>query len=279
MTTTRIHPDTTLGAVALTVANLDRSLAFYQDIIGLQIHAENGDTVHLGAGKDDLVVLTENKKASPVRMGRGLYHYAILVPSRYELAKSLVRFIETETPLQGASDHFVSEAIYLADPDGTGIEIYRDLPRSEWTYPGGTLNIGTVAMDTQGVLDEYRANPTEWTGLHPDTQMGHMHLHVTNIAEGEHFYNELMGFDPVINLGGFMSFLSAGGYHHHIGIRQGMRAAPDALGLRWYTIQLPTTAALDGLVKGLRAANIEVRDEADGVYLHDPAGNGIRLIA
>ena len=206
-----IHPDTRLGHVHLTVSDLERSLTFYQGVLGFQLHRGEGDTASLGAGRDDLLVLTERPGAIRVPHRSGLYHYAILVPSRLALAGSLKNLIETDVRQVGGADHLVSEALYLEDPDGNGIEIYRDCPRSQWQYDSGILRMATDPLDYTGILDELNGSPARWTGLHPDTVLGHMHLHVSDLADATDFYEQVLGFDLVTSMGGTASFLSAGG--------------------------------------------------------------------
>ncbi|MEM7348358.1 MAG: VOC family protein [Chloroflexota bacterium] len=275
--------DIQLGYVHLTVANLDRSLAFYQDIIGLELHQQQTGTAYLGVGDKPLLRLTEQPNARRVSGTTGLYHFAILVPSRLALAQSLKRIAETRTPVEGFADHLVSEAIYLPDPDGNGIEIYRDRPRTEWTYePNGRLNMGTDPLDVEGVLGELAGNPQPWTGLHPDTVMGHIHLHVAHLEEAETFYRDVLGFDLMLQYGGMASFLSVGGYHHHLGFNTwaGVGAPPpptDALGLRWWTINLPNQAALDQLLAQLAHSDIVTETMDEGWFLRDPAQNGLML--
>jgi len=217
MTNSTIHPDTVLGYVHLTVSDMGQSLDFYQQSLGMTIHRREGNTAYLGAGQADLLMLTENREARQVRGTTGLYHFAILVPSRVELAQSLKRIAEMRTPVEGFADHLVSEAIYLPDPDGNGIEIYRDRPRAEWQYSGNQLKMATDPLDIDGVMAELQGNNGEWSGMHSDTVIGHIHLHVANIAQAEAFYNGVLGFDLVLRYGPSASFLSAGGYHHQIG--------------------------------------------------------------
>src|SRR5215510_10295046 len=162
-----------IGAVSLNVTSLARLLPFYQDIIGLKIQHQEGKTVALGAGGEDLLILHENPDAPRIRGVTGLYHYAILLPSREALALQLKHFAETRTQLQGLSDHLVSEAIYLADPEGNGIEIYRDRPRSDWYDENGEFQMGTVAMDVDGVFSALEDPDTaEWQPMPTDTVMG-----------------------------------------------------------------------------------------------------------
>lgn len=177
-----------IGTVYLNVANLKKMLTFYQDIIGLKLHRQEDNTAYLGVGGEDLLALNHTPNAPRVGGITGLYHFAILLPSRAALARSLKRLADTQTPLQGLSDHFVSEAIYLADPEGNGIEIYRDRPRDVW-YKNGQLDMGTVAMDVDGVMSTYTDEDTTWNGLPSGTIMGHIHLHVASVPNAEAFIN------------------------------------------------------------------------------------------
>jgi catechol 2,3-dioxygenase len=279
-----IHPATRLGYVHLTVSNLEQALSFYQQSLGFQVHSRENGTARLGAGREDLVVLTEQPQARRVAGTTGLYHFAILVPSRLELARSLRHLGETRTPLQGFSDHLVSEAIYLADPDGNGIEIYRDRPRSEWQYDQGRLRMATDPLDIQGLLAELNDQPETWSGLHPETVLGHVHLHVAHINQAETFYVDVLGFELMVRYGPTASFLAAGGYHHHLGINtwNGVGAPPpppDAVGLRWYIVYLPDEAELNRVAARVRQAGLPLEERPEGLLLHDPAGNGLILSA
>lgn len=271
-----------IGAAALNVSNLRRSVAFYENIIGLAVHDESGDRVTLGApgGAIPLLHLTEQPNGSPSRGGTGLYHFALLVPAQVELARVLRHFSQTRTPLQGLSDHFVSEAIYLADPDGNGIEIYRDRPRSEWTFENGALNMGTVYMDVEGVMRALDGHDPTWRKLPAATLMGHMHLHVSNLAETQRFYGDLLGLDVMVRFPGAALFMSKDGYHHHMGLNTWRRGAPspitpDTLGLRWFEMRLG--AAHEAALARLAEADVPLEQRDAGVLVRDPAGNGILL--
>jgi catechol 2,3-dioxygenase len=275
-----IHPDTRLGYVHLTVSDLVRASEFYQNVLGFQFQRRDGDTAHLGAGEDDLVVLTERRGARRVPRRTGLYHFAIRVPSRLALAGSLQNLIETNAQRVGGADHLVSEALYLEDPDGNGIEVYRDRTRSDWQYRNGVLQMATDPLDYQGILAELESSSVTWTGLWPDTIIGHVHLHVADLAAATAFYEKVLGFDLVTSMGGSASFLSAGGYHHHVGLNtwNGVGAPPpppDAVGLRYFVVQLPDQEELARLRARLEEAAVtfEVRD--DGVFVRDPSQNGI----
>ena len=251
-----IHEKTHLGYVHLTVTDLERSTTWYQEALGFQIHRQEGDTAYLGAGREDLLVLTGNPQARKVAHTTGLYHFAILVPSRLALAQSLQNMIDTETRIGGWSDHLVSEAIYLDDPDGNGIEIYRDRPRDTWNYDNDHVRMAVDPFDARGVLNELKPERPPWNGLEPETVLGHMHVHVAHLAEAEAFYRDVLGFGMMAHLMGSASFVSAGGYHHHIGMNTwagvGVPPAPeDAVGLRYFTIHLPEASECDRLVERL----------------------------
>jgi catechol 2,3-dioxygenase len=276
-----IHPNTAIGAVTLIVANLQRSLNYYQHHIGLRLHQQDDGAATLGAGEATLLRLVEQPGARPVQSGcTGLYHFALLTPSRLELARTLRRLLDTNTPIGGASDHAVSEALYLSDPDGHGIEIYRDRPRHEWQFPGGQLHMTVEPFDAQGVLAELRDETSAWDGIHPETTMGHIHLHVAHIPAAEHFYVEVLGFELMARYGQAAAFIAAGGYHHHIGLNTwaGVGAPPppaDAARLHHFEIHLPDKTALGEVASRLQAADIPIQEQEGGWFVRDPAQNGI----
>lgn len=278
----RIHPDTRLGTVHLTVTDLDRSLAFYRERLGFQLHRREGQTAYLGAGRADLLILTGRPDARPSSGTTGLYHFALLLPNRRALARSLHRLAETRTPLQGFADHGVSEAIYLPDLDGNGIEIYRDRPRAEWPIERGQLQMVTDPLDVDDLLAEPAGQPIPENGLPPDTVLGHIHLHVAHIGQAEAFYGDLLGFELRQRYGPTASFLAAGGYHHHVGVNTwaGAGAPPppaDAVGLRWFTIRLPDQTELDKITARLREAGLTPQARPEGPFLQDPSENGLIL--
>src|SRR3954453_13704746 len=230
-----------LGAVHLTVTDLDRSVAFYQDAIGLRLHRREDPVAAMGAGGEDLVVLVEEQTARRAGRHAGLYHVALLSPSREALARALQRLAVTRTPIEGASDHGISEAIYLPDPDGNGIELAADRPRDVW-----------AKLETLG-----RPNPLDLHGLlalvddaepvrHADagTTVGHIHLHVNDLAAARRFYEDVVGFDAMTAMANAV-FVSVAGYHHHLGFNtwrgEGVPAAPapeTVAGLRHWTVML-----------------------------------------
>ena len=277
-----LHPATTIGSVHLTVADLDRSVRFYEARLGFKTHRREGAVASLGAGGDDLLVLTESGRARRVGGTTGLYHFAVLVPSRIELAHSLRRLVETDTVMQGFADHGVSEALYLADPDGNGIEIYRDRPRTDWPFAGGSLRMGTDPLDTDDLLRESNNGADAWTGLAAETRIGHVHLHVSQLADAERFYVDVLGFAVMQRYAGTALFVAAGGYHHHIGLNTwagvGAPPPPDgAIGLRHFVVRLPHEAAMGEVEQRLRAAHAAVETADGDLLVRDPAHNVIRF--
>ncbi|GAB4574480.1 MAG: VOC family protein [Anaerolineae bacterium] len=274
-----MHP--TLGPVHLNVQNLDRQVRFYETIIGLHLHRKTASSAELSAGCKPLLVLHQTAAARPAHRTTGLYHFALLVPDRRTLARVLRHLSDSNTPLHGFADHFVSEAIYLPDAEGNGIEIYRDRPRETWTYRDGRLHIGTAPLDVRDLLTEAGNGATAWHGLPDGTTMGHVHLHVADISATEAFYADLLGMDVMARMSS-ATFLAWEGYHHHLGGNtwngEGIPAPPpDAPGLRWYTIHVPDPAAFDGLRARLEAAGAPLQAQDDGFLARDPAGNGILL--
>lgn len=229
-----------MGAVELTVADLERSLGYYRGSIGLELLAANGGEAALGAGGRELLRLVEEPGARPADGYTGLFHFALLVPERADLAHWLAHAAREGVPLTGASDHFVSEALYLRDPDHHGIELYWDRPRALWE--GQVNRMGTWPLDLDGLLTEAPAVPFE--GLVPGTAMGHVHLRVANVDDTVHFYRDVLGLDLMAQLGPQAAFLSAGGYHHHLGANTwesaGAPPAPEGTAaLRRFTIVVP----------------------------------------
>ncbi|GAB4577986.1 MAG: VOC family protein [Anaerolineales bacterium] len=277
-----LPPQTTVGSVSLTVSNLERSLAYYQNNLGLHLHRRENDTAWLGAGNHTFLILTKQPGARHPGRTTGLYHFAILTPSRHALAQSLRRLAETKTSVSGFSDHGVSEAIYLSDPDGNGIEIYRDRLRGEWPFENGQLQMVSDPLDLEGIMDELKKKDEPWSGLHPDTVLGHMHLHVADLPQAIQFYRDVIGFDLMQYFGNSAGFLSAGGYHHHLGLNtwNGVGAPPpppNSIGLRWYTIQLPDETALSQVVERLQTYTVPVEKRDEGLFFRDPSQNGVLL--
>ncbi len=284
MPETTIHPETSLGYVHLTVADLDTQLAFYQEVLGFQLHWRDGDTAALGAGKSDLLRLTERRGARRVLRTTGLYHFAVLVPARVDLAQLLRRIAETRTPVQGIVDHRINEAIYLPDPEGNGIELNWDRPRQQWPSWDTVLRLGNAPLDVDGLMAELAGATGAWTGLHPDTAIGHVHLHVPDIEAARAFYHDVLGFDDIGQYHGQAGFVSAGGYHHHIGYNTwaGVGAPPpppESIGLRYFVIHLPVSAELTYAADRVRRAGLALTEMPEGLLLRDPSQNAVLLTA
>ena len=265
--------DAHIGQVSLTVRDLQRSLSFYRDVLGFEESGgrEKGaaSTVLCLAppGGRVLIELHERKDAiARPRRSTGLFHFAILVPSRAALGRSWRRLADQRWPLSGAADHLVSEALYLDDPDGLGIEIYRDRPRDTWrTSATGELAMATDPLDLQGVHDEPGAE-APWRGLEAATVIGHVHLHVPHLDTAEAFYGDRIGFEPMVRGYPGALFMAAGGYHHHLGLNTwtGVGAPPPpehAVGLNAFTIEASALqgATIDDVATGVAVKLVNVR--------------------
>jgi catechol 2,3-dioxygenase len=279
----RLPEATRLGPVRLQVASLARSLSFYEGTLGLHVVERDAARAVLAAHGSDtpLVELHEHAGARPMaQRGRlGLYHFAILLPDRPSLGR-FVRHLGQIGARAGAGDHLVSEAFYLQDPDGLGIEVYADRPRDTWRRMGRELMIATDPVDLPGLVQA--AGDAPWTEMPAGTVIGHVHLHVGDLARGAAFYADAVGFDRMTWRYPGALFLGAGGYHHHLatnpwaGSGAQPAAADDARLLEW-TIELPDAASLDAAARSLEEAGSPVRREGDGVVTRDPWGTGLRL--
>ena len=273
-------PFTYVELVELKVENLERSLEFYQTIIGFKVLEKTANKALLTAdGKTALVSIEQPVDIQP-RQGRttGLYHLALLLPSRADLGAILMHFIENQVRV-GSGDHLVSEALYLSDPDGNGIEIYRDRPDTEWKWDNGSVAMDTLAVDAQAILRE--GAHTKWNGLPKETVMGHIHLHVANLAETEAYYRAL-GFEVVTPYPGAL-FMSTGKYHHHIGLNtwngEGAPApAENTVGLEAYTLVYPSHEERNTAIENLQAIGAVAVEENNIYITKDPSQNKIKLI-
>lgn len=272
-----VSPDAHIGRVGLRVWHLDDSIRFYEDIIGLSVLQKSTAHAVLGAGETPLLDLRADASWLPKQRGVGLYHIAFLLPSRHDLAGSLRHLVKTATRLQGAADHFVSEALYLADPEGNGLEIYADRPRADWGYlPNGQINIGTVALNVDKLWAIHDGSP--FGGLPQGTQIGHIHLHATPQLETVDFYQRVVGFDEVGSYGHFY-FLSAGGYHHHVALQPALAAPkPNQAGLDWYEIVLPDADARFDVGENVAKAGHDIQEVGPAFAFHDPARYLVRLV-
>ena len=238
-----VPDDAHIGAVSLTVRDLERSIAFYRDVLGFRVGKDDATAAALSAdGVETLIELHERRDAVlRPRRSTGLFHFAILVPNRAALGRSLRHLTEQDWPLTGVADHLVSEALYLTDPDGLGIEIYRDRPRQDWRRVNGQIAMATDPLDLQSVANEPGAERL-WTGLEAGTVIGHVHLHVASLVEAERLYCGSVGFEPMVRTYPGALFVAAGGYHHHLGLNtwmgEGAPPPPEhAVGLRSFTVE------------------------------------------
>jgi catechol 2,3-dioxygenase len=272
-----------LGPVHLTVTDLDRSVRFYEEAIGLRTHRRDDGAATLGAGGDDLLVLVEEPAARPAGRHAGLYHYALLHPSRIELARAAKRLIATGTPISGASDHNISEAIYLPDPDGNGIELASDRPRERWGDLSDPTAIGgPTPLDLQGLLapvedEEPRAEAS------PELVVGHLHLHVGDIDRALAFWRDGVGFQVMTRFPS-AAFIAADGYHHHLGLNtwrgEGVPPQPDGVvGLRHWTIVLPGADEVGAVRERVAATGAGVEERPAGFLSRDPWRNAVEIVA
>lgn len=290
----RIHPATQLGRVHLTVTDLDRELAFYQDTLGLALMGQEGRRARLGAGGAELLRLTEDPLAGPARNTTGLYHFAVLLPSRKELARVLARLLRRAYP-NYPTDHVMTQTTYLDDPEGNGIELYADTPEEGWfgVIDGAYVvrdarrlgRTGRDALDVESLLRELAPGDALDAPMPEGTRIGHVHLHVADLAQAVGFYHGVLGFDDQGSMPEMgMAMVSAGGYHHHIGLniwkgRGAPPAPPGASGLRDFTVACPGEAELKKVLARVRAAGLPVEPGDGGFLVRDPSQNAVRLTA
>jgi catechol 2,3-dioxygenase len=277
-----IAPATTVGPVELTVSDLERSLDYYERSIGLAVLDRADGRASLGAGGRELLGLVEERDAAPVPGSTGLYHFALRVPERIDLARWLAHAGRDRVPLVGLSDHFVSEALYLGDPDRHGIEIYWDRPRSAWEGQVGS-RLTTQPLEVYSLLGELAdTGGAPFEGLPGGTVMGHVHLKVASIPEAVGFYRDVLGLELMAQLGEQAAFLAAGGYHHHVGANTwesagGPPPPPGSASLRHATIVLPDAAEQARVVGRIEHAGLAVEERDGTPFVADPSGNVLTL--
>lgn len=289
-----IHPATSIGQVQLVVADLEQEVVFYQNVVGLQLRWREANSAGLGSGQDDLLMLHEVPGAHRYQGVTGMYHFAILLPERRELARCIVRLFQLDYP-NYPTDHVMTQTTYLQDPEGNQIELYVDTPEEgNFTFEGGEL----VARRADGRLSNGREPlnlPLLFAELDSrdlekldqpipsETVIGHVHLYVADLDESLAFYHHVLGFDHMGTGRNFrMGMVSAGGYHHHIGFNtwmgEGAPPPPDgSLGLRYFSVVLPDQVELQKVLDRVRAAQIQIDQMEGGWFLKDPSGNGILL--
>ena len=279
----RLPEATHLGRVRLQVADLERSLAFYEEVLGMRVIGRGEESVSLGPHGEDREVVhlheLRTARAVPRRGLLGLYHFAILLPDRASLGRFVAHLGEIGA-YAGMSDHFVSEAVYLTDPDGLGIEVYADRPRGAWRYDERQLYMTTKQLDVEDLVKAARGE--RWNGMPPGTVLGHVHLYVDDIAAAEAFYHDALGFDKIVWSYPGALFMSAGGYHHHLGTNTWARGAAaatdaDARLLEWEVV-VPSTKDANDAANSVRRAGYPVMQEGTEWLLTDPWGTSLRLV-
>jgi catechol 2,3-dioxygenase len=274
-----IDPDTTIGHLTLAVKNLEAQREFYLNVIGLTELDRQDHYVELGIRGKLLLSLEHHSGGKQHPRSPGLFHLAIRLPGSQELGQWLKHLLESQYPLRGAGDHLVSEALYITDPEGNDIEIYYDHPQDHWEYDEDGIKMDTLAVDLESLLSQ--AADTPFSGLTLGTLLGHIHLRVNDVKRAVEFYQDRIGFQLMALWPG-AGFLSAGGYHHHIGVNmwnsRGAQPAPaDSLGLVSYIIFLPKLKSLEHLLNHLNTLNQKVEKQKEGWVLSDPSHNKIVL--
>ncbi|KOS00460.1 MULTISPECIES: VOC family protein [Paenibacillus] len=282
--TAHIHGNTKIGQVSIKVSNLERSIQFYTEVVGFQLLRQTAETAELTVdGKHALLILNyiENAVILPRQSAAGLYHFAILLPNRVALGLSLRNLLAHKIEI-GQGDHDVSEALYIHDPDNNGIEIYADRPRDQWKKDAnGFYIMGTDPVDAEDLVAISENLP--WQGLPKGTVIGHVHFHVSNLLKAQQFYCDVLGFDITCRYGSSALFVSAGGYHHHMGLNiwagEGAPPAPEhAAGLDYFELIVPDQNELDAIVARLEAAGYGVQERDGAKYVADPFRIQIKLI-
>jgi len=281
-----------MGHISLTVANLDNQIAFYQQVMGFKLHWREENRAGLGGGGADLLRLTEEPNVKKYRGVTGLYHVAYLFPNRRELAIAMARLFALKYP-NSPTDHIMTKTTYLDDLEGNGIELYCESPEDGWMgnengkyiarRADGSLSNGREPLDVDALFSHLKEDEKLDVSIPPETRVGHVHLHVRNVEEAVDFYHGILGFDIMGVAKAFqMGFVSAGGYHHHLGLNtwQGEGAPPppaDAVGLSYFTIELPDQKALEDVIARIDKAGIASNQTDDGLLIQDPSQNGVVL--
>lgn len=287
-----IHPATGIGHVSLTVANLENQILFYEKALGFKVHWREENRAGLGAGGADLLVMTEQPNLKKYRGVTGLYHFAVVFPNRRELAIAMARLFALKIR-NAPTDHVMTKTTYLDDPEGNGIELYCESPEDgSWVFKDGNYEArwsdgrwsdGREALDVDALFSHLKEDDRLDVSIPDGTRMGHIHLHVSDISEAVDFYHGVLGFDIMgMSKGIGMAFVSAGGYHHHIGLntwvgRGAPPPPPDAVGLRHFSVDFPNQSALDDVLARIEKAGIPYNQTDDGILLQDPSQNGVVL--
>jgi catechol 2,3-dioxygenase len=272
-----------IGAVGLIARDLDRLAGYYQHLLGLSVIERTDRLARLGTGGVALLDIEHRPDAKPDDPSTaGLYHTAFLMPTRLDHARWIAHIARERVPITGASDHGVSEAFYLDDPEGSGIEVYNDRPRERWRREDGLIVMPTTALDIEAILrEELDPANASYPGAPEGLRIGHIHLRVGNVTEAETFYRGALGLDLTRRRGG-ATFMSSGGYHHHVGANVWHSAgagarAPDRAGLSWFSVEAADEVAYQATIARLKAANAPVQPIDGGIETADPWGTRIRI--
>lgn len=270
-------PNVYVKGVRLKVMDLEKSLAFYEDTVGFQVLSKTETKIILTANGSTPLLTLEKASLPKQKKTTGLYHFALLLPSRKDLGMFVQHLAQRLFPIEGATNHEISEAIYFSDPDGNGIEVYCDTPPDTWRWESGLIEATNKHLDLMALFSV--AGGETWEKLPADTVMGHIHLHVAELENVERFYCQGLGFQVVMRMANHALFFSTGGYHHHIGVNiwNGLGAPTPAkatVGLRNYTIKFPTIEAREEAILNLENLGHEVTN----YITHDPSGNEIELV-
>ncbi len=279
---TLLPATTHIGQAHLTTADLKRSLAFYHEALGFHVISQaDGDVTLSADGHTVHLRLSEHPGWQLKPRSTGLYHVAIRLPNRAQLGRVFLRLVQRRYPFGGFSDHAVSEALYLNDPDGNGLELYRDRPREQWVIRDGQVQMTTEPLDVDDLLAE--ADDAPWRGIDPATDIGHVHLHVSDLGRARVFYGEVLGLAVAADWSGHGAlFMSAGGYHHHLGLNiwaGSRRQPPQTLGLESFSLVVPDQMALEAARERIAQAGVEAETSADGALrVTDDDGNRVDLV-
>ena len=287
-----LHPNVGVGAVTLTVANLENQIRFYQEALGFKLLSQAGNNAALGSDSNELLHLIEEPNLKKYRNVTGLYHFAILFPNRKELALAIARLFAMKYR-NHPTDHIMTKTTYLDDPEGNGIELYAESPEDgtftmkdgkfETRRTDGSWSDGREPLDVDALFSLLKENEDLSVPVPPETHMGHVHLHIRDVDEAVDFYHGVIGFDIMGIAKEFQAaFVSAGGYHHHLGLNtwQGAGAPPPpagAVGLRYFTVEFPNQQSMDDVIARIQKAGISYNKTEDGVLLYDPSQNGVML--
>jgi catechol 2,3-dioxygenase len=276
-----------IGTVGLIARDLDLLTNYYRDLLGLTVMEQTGKVARLGTGGMTLIEIEHRPDALPDDPSTaGLYHTAFLTPTRADHARWIMHIARNRVPITGASDHGVSEAFYLDDPEGNGIEVYNDRPRERWTWQDGLVVMQTKQLDIEAILREIGPKVDRTAATYPAApeglRVGHIHLRVGSVEQAEEFYRGALGLELTRRRGG-ATFMSSGGYHHHVGANVWHSDGADArdmnrAGLSWFSMELAEPGAIDAMTARLRAANAPVEASPGGIETADPWGTRIRLV-